>query len=144
MRLRSRRRTIVTWPSSSSSSGRVARHGVHVVTRSTRARRIRWRVRTILLLAIIRALRLARTYPRPALSLAGTAVTVAGITLPSGAVLVSGFLVLFLTMFLPSDPAAASRPRDLLYPAPGHAVRGRGPDNPGLRARSEPHLSLPA
>jgi len=102
MRLRSRRRTMVAW--SSSSSGRVARHGVHVVTRSTRARRIRWRVRTVLLLAIIGVLRLARTYPRPALSLAGTAVTLAGITLPSGAVLVSGFLVLFLAMFLPSHP----------------------------------------
>jgi hypothetical protein len=107
MRLRSRRRTMVAWSSSSSSSGRVARHGVYVVTRSTRARRIRWRVRTVVLLAIIGVLRLARTYPRPALSLAGTAVTVAGITLPSGAVLVSGFLVLFLAMFLPSDPAAA-------------------------------------
>ena len=106
MRLRSRRRTMVAW--SSSSSGRVARHGVHVIARSTRARRIRWRVRTVVLLAIIGVLRLARTYPRPALSLAGTAVTVAGITLPSGAVLVSGFLVLFLAMFLPSDPAAAT------------------------------------
>ena len=106
MRLRSRRRTMVAW--SSSSSGRVAGHGVHVITRSTRARRIRWRVRTVVLLAIIGVLRLARTYPRPALSLAGTAVTVAGITLPSGAVLVSGFVVLFLAMFLPSDPAAAT------------------------------------
>ena len=105
MRLRSRRRTMVAW--SSSSSGRVARHGVHVTTRSTRARRIRWRVRTVVLLASIGVLRLARTYPRPALSLAGTAVTVAGITLPSRTVLISGFLVLFLAMFLPSDPAAA-------------------------------------
>ncbi len=106
MRLRSRRRTMVAW--SSSTSGRVARRGVHVITRSTRARRIRWRVRTVVLLAIIGVLRLARTYPRPALSLAGTAVTVAGITLPSWAVLVSGFLVLFLAVFLPSDPAAAT------------------------------------
>ena len=108
MRLRSRRRTMVAW--SSSSSGRVARHGVHVITRSTRAARSRWWVRTGVLLAIIGVLRLARTartYPRPALSLAGTAVTVAGITLPSRTVLISGFLVLFLAMFLPSDPAAA-------------------------------------
>ena len=107
MRLRSRRRTMVAW---SSSSGPVTRHGVHVVTRSNRAGRIRWWMRTGVLLAIIGVLRLARTartYPRPALSLAGTAVTVAGITLPSAAVLVSGFLVLFLAMFLPSDPAAA-------------------------------------
>jgi hypothetical protein len=107
MRLRSRRRTIVAW---SSSSGYVARHGVHVVTRSTRAGRIRWWVRTGVLLAIIGVLRVARTartYPRPAISLAGTAVTVAGLTLPSWAVLVAGFLILFLAMFLPSDPAAA-------------------------------------
>ena len=107
MRLRSRRRTIVA---SSSSSGHVARHGVHVVARSTRARRIRWWVRTGVLLAIIGVVRLARTartYPRPALSLAGTAVAVAGLTLPSRAVLIAGFLVLFLAMFLPSDPAAA-------------------------------------
>ena len=107
MRLRSRRRTMVAW---SASSGRVARHDVRVVTRSSRARRIRWWLRTGVVLAVIGVLRLARTartYPRPALSLAGTAVTVAGITLPSGAVLISGFLVLFLAMFLPSDPAAA-------------------------------------
>ena len=106
MRLRSRRRTIVAW---SSSSGHVARHGVHLVTRSTRAGRIRWWVRTGVLLAIIGVLRVARTartYPRPAISLAGTAVTVAGLTLPSWAVLVAGFLVLCLAMFLPSDPAA--------------------------------------
>ena len=107
MRLRSRRRTIVAW---SSSSGRVARHGLHVTTRSTRTGRIRWWVRTGVLLAIIGVLRVARTartYPRPAISLAGTAVTVAGLTLPSRAMLVAGFLVLFLAMFLPSDPAAA-------------------------------------
>jgi hypothetical protein len=110
MRLRSRRRTIVAW---SSSSGYVARHGVHVVTRSTRAGRIRWWVRTGVLLAIIGVLRVARTartYPRPALSLAGTAVTVAGLTLSSWAVLVAGFLVLFLAMFLPSDPSTRHRP----------------------------------
>ena len=107
MRLRSRRRTIVA---SSSSSGRVARHDVRAVTRASRARRIRWWVRTGVLLAIIGVLRVARTaraYPRPALSLAGTAVAVAGLTLPSRAVLIAGFLVLFLAMFLPSDPAAA-------------------------------------
>jgi len=107
MRLRSRRRTTVAW---SSSSGHVARHGVHTVTtRSTRAGRIRWWVRTGVLLAIIGVLsvaRTARTHPRPAISLAGTAVTLAGLTLSSRAVLVAGFLVLFLAMFLPSDPAA--------------------------------------
>ena len=110
MRLRSRPRTMVAWSSSSSSSGRVARHGVYVITRSTRARRIRWRVRTVVLLAIIGVLRLARTYPRPALSLVGTAVAVAGLTLPSRAVLIAGFLVLFLAMFLPSGPSTRHRP----------------------------------
>jgi hypothetical protein len=110
MRLRSRRRTIVA---GSSSSGHAARHGVHVVTRSTRAGRIRWWVRTGVLLAIIGVLRVARTartYPRPAISLAGMAVTVAGLTLSSWAVLVAGFLVLFLAMFLPSDPSTRHRP----------------------------------
>jgi hypothetical protein len=110
MRLRSRRRTIVA---GSSSSGHAARHGVHVVTRSTRAGRIRWWLRTGVLLAIIGVLRVARTartYPRPAISLAGMAVTVAGLTLSSWAVLVAGFLVLFLAMFLPSDPSTRHRP----------------------------------
>jgi hypothetical protein len=61
-----------------------------------------------MLLTFIGLMRLARTvgsHPRPALSLAGTAITVAGITAPSGAVLISGLLVLLVAMFLPSDAA---------------------------------------
>jgi hypothetical protein len=61
-----------------------------------------------MLLTIIGLMRLARAvraHPRPALSLAGTAITVAGITAPSGAVLISGFLVLLVALFLPSDAA---------------------------------------
>ena len=103
MRLRPRRRTMVVW---SSSPGRAARHK----TRSARPERIRWRLRTGALLTIIGVVRLARaarTRPRPTISLAGMAITVAGISLPSEAVLVSGFLVLMLALFMPSDAASA-------------------------------------
>jgi len=70
--------------------------------------RIRWWLRVGMLLTFIGLMRLARTvrtHPRPALSLAGTAITVAGITLPNGAVLIAGFLVLLVALFLPSDAA---------------------------------------
>jgi len=63
-----------------------------------------------MLLTVIGALRLARivrTHLRPSLSLAGTGITLAGITVPSAPVLVAGFVVLFLALFLPSDPASA-------------------------------------
>ncbi len=106
MRLGSRRRTMVVW---CSSSGRASRHGVRENKRPARRRIRRW-ARTGALLTIIGLLRLARTagkYPRPALSLAGMAVTVAGLSLPSEAVLVSGFVVLLVALFLPSDPASA-------------------------------------
>jgi len=105
--LRPHRRTMVVW---SSSSGRTARHGVQQTARSARPGRIRWWLRTGALLAIIgvmRLARIARTHERPTISLAGTAITVIGISLPSGAVLVSGFVVLMLALFVPSDPASA-------------------------------------
>ena len=76
MRLRSRRRTLVVW---SSSSGRGARHGVREIT-------------------------------RPALSLAGTVITVTGVLLPSEMVLVSGFLVLLAALVLPGPASAPARP----------------------------------
>jgi hypothetical protein len=107
VRLRRRRRTMVVW---SSSSGRATRHGAQERTRPARPGRIRWWLRTGALLMIIGVMRLARTagkYPRPALSLAGTAITVAGISLPSKAVLISGFLVCLLALFMPSDGASA-------------------------------------
>jgi hypothetical protein len=106
MSLRPHRRTMVVW---SSSSGRTARHGVQQTARSARTGRIRWWLRTGALLAIIGMMRLARTaakYPRPALSLAGTVITVAGISLRSEPLLISGFVVLMLAMFMPSDPAS--------------------------------------
>ena len=107
MRLRPHRRTMVVW---SSSSGRTVRHAVQQMTRSARPGRIRWWLRTGALLTIIGAIRLAqtvRTYPRPAISLAGMVITVIGASLPSEAVLVSGFGVLLLALFMPSEPASA-------------------------------------
>jgi hypothetical protein len=105
--LRPRRRTTVVW---SSPPGRAARPGVQQMTRSARPARIRWWLRTGALLTIIGVMRLARTArnrPRPAISLAGTVITVIGISLPSEAVLISGFLVCLLALFIPSDPASA-------------------------------------
>jgi hypothetical protein len=106
------RRTMVVW-SSSSPSGRAAypgnagRHRLHVTSR--RRGRIRWWLRTGALLALIGVMRLARTvrlYPRPAVSLAGTLITMIGISLPSEPVLISGFLALFM----PSASAEAPAP----------------------------------
>jgi len=110
VRLRSRRRTMVVW---SSSAARAARHSVQEVTRSPRSRRIRCWLRTGALLTIIGLIRLARVagkYPRPALSLAGTAITVAGISVPSEAVLISGILVLLVALFLPDPASVPARP----------------------------------
>jgi hypothetical protein len=122
VRLWSRRRTMVVW-SSSSPKGRAAysgsaaypgnagRHRLRVTSR--RRGRIRWWLRTGALLALIGVMRLARTvrlYPRPAVSLAGTLITMIGISLPSEPVLISGFLVLLLALFMPSASAEAPAP----------------------------------
>ena len=107
MRLRRRRRAMVVW---SSSSGRAARHGAQERTRSARPGRIRWWLRTGALLTIIGVMRTGRTarkYPRPALSLAGTVIAAIGISLPSKAVLISGFLVCLLSLFMPWGRASA-------------------------------------
>jgi hypothetical protein len=104
------RRTMVVW---SSSPARAARHAAREITRPTRTGRIRWWLRTGALLTIIGLMgsaRTARKYPRPALSLAGTAVTVVGISLPSEAVLVSGFVILLVAMFLPGPASAPAKP----------------------------------
>jgi len=106
VRLRRRRRAMVVW---SSSSGRAARHGAQERTRSARPGRIRWWLRTGALLTIIGVMRTGRTarkYPRPALSLAGTVIAAIGISLPSKAVLISGFLVCLLALFMPSERAS--------------------------------------
>ena len=108
--MRLRRRTMVVW---SSSSGRPPRHGVQEIARARRSGRLGWWLRIGALLAIIGLRRLARTagkYPRPALSLVGTVITVAGISLPSKPVLISGFLVLLVALFLPGPASAPARP----------------------------------
>ena len=98
---------MVVW---SSSSDRAAQHGAHGRTRSARPGRIRWWLRTGALLTIIGVMRTGRTarkYPRPALSLAGTVIAAIGISLPSKAVLISGFLVCLLSLFMPWGRASA-------------------------------------
>lgn len=102
MRRRSRRRAVVVW----SSSRPTPRHGAQWAARAPRGARIRWWLRTGVLLTLIGVMRLAGTVKarsRLALSVAGTAITVAGISVPSGAVLISGLLVLLVALFLPSD-----------------------------------------
>jgi hypothetical protein len=99
MRLRSHRPNVVIWSS----------RGAKEPPRRARPRRIRGRLRTGALLALIGLIWLARsvrTRWRGTLGLAGWTVTMIGITLPSGAVLVSGFVVLLVTVFLPADPSA--------------------------------------
>jgi hypothetical protein len=94
----------VVW-SSSAHPGRAARHGIRQVPRRSPVRR--WlRIGALLtIIGVLRLSRIARAHPRPSISLAGTAITVAGISLPSEPVLISGFLVLLLALFIPSDPA---------------------------------------
>ena len=91
MRPRWHRRNLVVW---SSSSGLAGRPGVTV---RRRRRKMRWRVRTGALIAIIGLIRLARVVrARPGLAflLAGVLLSVAGNMLPSGAVFIAGMLVL--------------------------------------------------
>jgi hypothetical protein len=87
MRPRSRRRNLVVW---SSSAGPAARQGTRACAR-TRIRRL---ARTCALLALIGLIRLARTVRAPRLLLAGTALTVAGVALPSGLAFIAGLLIL--------------------------------------------------
>ena len=110
MRLRPRQRAMMVWYS---SSGRPARHGVREMRRSRRPGRIRFWLRTgalLTIIALVRLARAARKYPRPSLSLAGVAVTVAGISLPSEAVLISGFVILLVALFLPGSAATPAVP----------------------------------
>ena len=112
MGLRSRRRTVVRtfWAgwgvrSAAGRSGRPVRRG-----------RLRWWLRVGALLTVIGLIRLARTartrWPR-ILLLAGAVLTVAGLSLPSGAVLVPGLLVLLAGVLSPSggEPATEAQRR---------------------------------
>jgi hypothetical protein len=94
MRLRSHRQNLVVWGSSGGPAGgydapRLARH--------VRTRRIRRRIRTGALLAVIGMMRLARFVRArrgARLLVAGAVLTVAGIMLPSAVIQISGVLVL--------------------------------------------------
>lgn len=69
--------------------------------RPARARRIRWWLRTGVLLTILGVLWLARTTRarwEPVLLLAGTALTVAGVMVPATAGFFGGLLVLIVTL----------------------------------------------
>jgi hypothetical protein len=88
MRPRSRQRNLVVW---TSSAGPAARPGRRARPRTTRIRR---RVRTCALLALIGLISLARAVRAPRLLLAGTALVVTGIALPSGIAVIAGMLLL--------------------------------------------------
>ena len=93
MRMRAHRRNRVVW---SSSAGSASRPGDRRRTRPTRGRRIRWQLRTGVLLAVIGAVRLARiarARRREAFLAAGTMLTVLGIGLGSMAVFFGGMLI---------------------------------------------------
>ncbi len=92
--LRSHRQNLVVW---GSSGGPAGGYGAQRLARHARTRRIRRRIRTGALLAVIGLMRLAqsvRTRRGARLLVAGAALTVAGIMLPSGVLQISGMLVL--------------------------------------------------
>jgi len=79
-------------------------------------RRLRWRLRVGALLTVLGVARLAstaRTRWRGILLLVGAVISVAGISLPSGAVLISGILILLAGLLSPAgrDPATDSARR---------------------------------
>lgn len=89
MSLRPRRRNLVVWSSSAVPAGRPAS------ARPARARRIRWWLRTGVLLMILGVLRVARTTRarwEPVLILAGAALTVAGVMVPAATAFYGGLL----------------------------------------------------
>lgn len=91
MRLRSRRRGLVVW---SSSAGTARRYGAPGFTR---ARRVRRRIGTGVLLAVLGLMRLARVVRArrgARLLLAGAMLTVAGSVFPSPVTVICGLLVL--------------------------------------------------
>jgi hypothetical protein len=115
MRLRPHRGNLVVWRASRCPDERG--RGLWF-TRPARAVRIRRRMRTGVLLAILGAIRLgtaARPRWRPLL--AGTLLTVAGVVLrsgPAGIVMIPGMLFLLSALLTPADPVAAGpRRREL-------------------------------
>ena len=88
MRLRPHRPSLVVWSSSAVPAGESGGLGSPKGTRPTRARRIRWWLRTGALLMVIGVLRLARTARtrwEPVSLFAGALLTMAGFMLPAAA-----------------------------------------------------------
>jgi hypothetical protein len=123
MRLRSHRQNLVVWGSSGGPAGgydapRLARH--------VRTRRIRRRIRTGALLAVIGMMRLARVVRArrgARLLVAGAVLTVAGIMLPSAVIQISGVLVLLRGVAVALGVSEQHR-RPGGEPAPGVDVAG--------------------
>jgi hypothetical protein len=107
MTLRSHRRNLVVWNQSVASAGR------YDAPRSTRARRLRRRIRAIALLAVVGLMRVARAVGscwRPLL--AGGVLTVGGVLLPGGAggaAVLVGVMLLILAPLMPSSPRTNRR-----------------------------------
>lgn len=115
LRPRPRRRNLVIWSPSACRAERG--HGLWF-SRPARSRRIRRRMRTVALLAILGAMRLAAAArPRWRSLLAGVVLTTAGVVLRSGAagiVMIPGMLFLLSALLVPVDPVAAGpRRREL-------------------------------
>ena len=102
MRLRPRRRNLVVWSSTANAAGRSSGVSRRRGARPARIRRIRWWFRTGALLAILGALRLARTARvrwEPVLLLAGALITAAGFAIPAvGWAFFLGLLALIVTL----------------------------------------------
>ena len=99
----------------SSSAGPSARQGTRACTRTTRIRR---RVRTCALLALIGLIRFARVVRARRLLLAGAVLTAAGIVLPSAMAVIAGTLILLRGVAV---TLGVSEPRRRLNDAPGRA-----------------------
>jgi len=115
MRLRTHRGNLVVWRASRCPDERG--RGLWF-TRPARSIRIRRRMRTGVLLAILGVMRLAAAArPRWRPLLAGTLLTVAGVVLrsgPAGIVMIPGMLFLWSALLTPADPVAAGpRRREL-------------------------------
>jgi hypothetical protein len=123
MRPRSRRRNLVVW---SSSAGPAARPGPRACARTTGIRRL---ARTGALLAFIGLIRLGRAVRAPRLLLAGTALTVAGVALPSGMAFIAGLLILLRAVAVSLGVSEPRRGADFFgfgsQPHPGPAGQNR-------------------
>ena len=106
MRMRSHRRNLAEWSAVGAPASRSADQRS---TRPARSERIRWWLRTGVLLTVIGVMRLARITRarwRPAFLLTGTLLIVIGVMLPSLAAFFFGPLVVLFAM--PKGPGASN------------------------------------